>query len=596
MVGTGNRRAGDRRVGVLRRFARDRRGGFGMMLALAALPMTLAVGAGLDTAHVLAARSDLQNATDEAALSLAHQPYDASATGQTAADGFALQWVKVNFSRSDSTTPTATTMDTAAQVEVKSSAQVRTFFAGLLGISTVRINADSVVMHALTHVELSLVLDNTQSMNESDGSGSTKIATLKSASTTLIDLLSASASASGSGQSGVFRLAMAPFATYVNTRNVANPNNLNYASFSPPSWLTGTSRYSVDTNPATTLDVFSGVPTDRFNLFKLMKRDWGGCVESRPMPYDVNDATPSLLVPGTMFTPFFAPDEPDYYATANGGNVYFDNNYLDDGVTAPVATSSSTLADSHWFQRQANTLKYQPETGSAGPNKGCNPAYVQPLTENYASVKSAINALGPAGNTHIPFGLAWGWYLLSPNMPFSQAVAYGMPNLYKIVVLVTDGDNTYQTGFNNTNPVTYVASTGTTSRVQIAEKDGNRGGGTSPGDNSDYTGYGYVWQKRIAQDGSTNNDVGAGSTDSPQLAMNDRLKRLCRNMQAQGVILYTVPLRVTDANTKSLLQNCASPTNVGPPGTKYLDAQTGDQLKQAFANIAGQISALRIAR
>ena len=78
--------------------------------------------------------------------------------------------------------------------------------------------------------------------------------------------------------------------------------------------------------------------------------------------------------------------------------------------------------------------------------------------------------------------------------------------------------------------------------------------------------------------------------------MNTRLSTLCANMQSAGVILYTVPLLVTDAPTKAVLQGCASPANQGPQGNKYLDAQTGADLTAAFSNIAGQISALRIAR
>ena len=67
-------------------------------------------------------------------------------------------------------------------------------------------------------------------------------------------------------------------------------------------------------------------------------------------------------------------------------------------------------------------------------------------------------------------------------------------------------------------------------------------------------------------------------------------------MQSAGIILYTVPLLVTDAPTQTLLQNCASPSTTGPQGNKYLNAQTGAQLTADFSNIAGQISALRVAR
>ena len=51
--------------------------------------------------------------------------------------------------------------------------------------------------------------------------------------------------------------------------------------------------------------------TNRFELFDKMNVDWGGCVESRPYPYDVTEAAPTSANPDTLYVPYFAPDEPD---------------------------------------------------------------------------------------------------------------------------------------------------------------------------------------------------------------------------------------------------------------------------------------------
>jgi hypothetical protein len=53
-----------------------------------------------------------------------------------------------------------------------------------------------------------------------------------------------------------------------------------------------------------------------------------------------------------------------------------------------------------------------------------------------------VNALTPAGNTNITVGLAWGMTLLSSQEPFTEGVAPATKDVTKIIVLMTDGDNT----------------------------------------------------------------------------------------------------------------------------------------------------------
>ena len=61
-------------------------------------------------------------------------------------------------------------------------------------------------------------------------------------------------------------------------------------------------------------------------------------------------------------------------------------------------------------------------------------------------------------------------------------------------------------------------------------------------------------------------------------------------MKAQNIVIYTVPVEVTDTGIKSLLQNCAS------SAANYIDVASSSQLQAAFTNIAGSISAIRIAQ
>ena len=576
------------RRGLLARFARDTRGGFATMLAITAIPMIAMAGIGVDVARVLSARTDLQAATDNAALALARQPYSGQqgaagdASCPTAApatfQGQACNWVLSNFSRSDVSNLTVAPTASSSQVTVAGAANVTTTLSGIMGVKTIHVVVSSTVNRNLTHVELALVLDNTGSMTESDGSGGTKAATLKTAATALVDTLSASAVTSG--QTDAFKVAMVPFATYVNIKNlVGNKNPATDPAIT--AWMSGTSGYPND---------FFNNKADRFALFSSLNTTWGGCVESRPAPYDAQDDSPNKVSPSTMFVPYFAPDEPDDTFVYNGTTYdSFYNNYLtDDNSSADMRTA---MAGTNKYKSPLNTAGVSRHysiweavgytaTNTRGPNKDCANVPLIPLTTDYLSVKSAINALAPAGNTHIPFGLVWGWHLLSPNMPFGSTTGYKAPGVYKIVVLVTDGSNTYNQG-GDCAYASGMRCNDPMNNTLVSQTDASK----QYINDGFYTGYGYPWQTRIT---NTSTRIDA--------AMNTRLTQLCSNMQAAGVILYTIPLLVTDPTTKAMLQGCASPSNVGPPGVKYLEAQTGAQLTQNFKNIAGQISALRVAK
>jgi Flp pilus assembly protein TadG len=67
---------------------------------------------------------------------------------------------------------------------------------------------------------------------------------------------------------------------------------------------------------------------------------------------------------------------------------------------------------------------------------------IQPLTDDFEVLRTKVNALNPAGNTNITIGLAWGMALLSSREPFTEGVPPGTKDVTKIIVLMTDGDNT----------------------------------------------------------------------------------------------------------------------------------------------------------
>jgi Flp pilus assembly protein TadG len=82
-----------------------------------------------------------------------------------------------------------------------------------------------------------------------------------------------------------------------------------------------------------------------------------------------------------------------------------------------------------------------------GPHGGCgayapNKLVVMPLTDDFAALDTRLNEMRPYAYTHIALGTEFGWHLLSPNAPFTEAVDYSDAKTDKILVVLTDGRQT----------------------------------------------------------------------------------------------------------------------------------------------------------
>ena len=519
---------------LFRRLARDRKGAIAPIFALVAVPLILAAGVGIDVSRVVSSRNNLQDALDAAALALGRMP---QTTPLATMKQQAQYWVSANLADKNIGTVTVNVAIANGVIDVSGASTIPTAVVGLMGVQSLPVAGHSTVQYNLSHIELALVLDNTGSMAEDD-----KLDSLKDAATSLVDTLSASATQSG--DPNALKIGVVPFSMAVNVGS----------SYKGQSWLTGIAPSAYNDANTTAMD--------RFTLFTKLGVSWGGCVESRPMPYDVQDTAPTAANTSTLFVPFFAPDEPDtatykysgtnYYIYGNyqNGAQYFSvNSYISDGSSSNV-----------YATREALTAKYLVASGlsgasnavwgdKAGPNSGCRTAALLRMTTDMSAVKSKLNQMISSGDTEIPIGLMWGWHLLTPNAPFADGSAYGTKGVVKIAVLVTDGANTYSSSVNPN--LSY------------------------------YTAMGYASQQRISTSGTA-----SGTAD----ALDDRLTKLCTNMKAAGVVIYTVPVEVTDSSIKSLLQSCASSSD------KYIDVSSSSGLSAAFANIAGSISALRVSK
>jgi len=193
---------------------------------------------------------------------------------------------------------------------------------------------------------------------------------------------------------------------------------------------------------------------------------------------------------------------------------------------------------------------------SGGPNFMCTSKALTPLSTNQSTITSALNAMIASGSTNIGEGVGWGWRVLSPSDPFTGGRAYSDTENQKIIVLMTDGENTYypQSGFTL----------------------------------SWYSAWGHVWNGHL---GTTSTD-----TDTLTTKMNERTLQACTNAKAAGVKIYTVGFEINAGTTSNpsaaltLLKNCATDT------TMYYDAANESELLAAFTAIGDSITSLRVSK
>jgi hypothetical protein len=352
-------------------------------------------------------------------------------------------------------------------------------------------------------------------------------------------------------------------------------------------------------------------PLTRFTFFDNIKRrtgtsggqptyahiSWEGCVESRPYPYNVNDAAASTTTPATLFVPMFAPDEVGNVWTKQSDGYTIktfnaSNSWWDDQTTSTSTGTSTQLA------RQKKVDKYfvdMPQATSKmpaaheGPNSSCTTTAILPLTDvstttGVTTVKNAIDAMESNGATNVPEGMAWGWRVISHDAPFTEGRAETEKGNDKVVIVLTDGANTYYTpdslGFTD-----------------------------NAGMKSTYSSYGYTQQPynggytRLFLNTSNAVVKTDYSNDNYTKALNEQFATLCTNAKAGKVIVMTVSLDLSSTDTAEkaqidALKACSSESRFrkgtdGKPAKLYWNT-TGSDLAKSFKEIADELSNLRI--
>ncbi len=188
--------------------------------------------------------------------------------------------------------------------------------------------------------------------------------------------------------------------------------------------------------------VYTSLP-NAYVLGKPAVGVWTGCTQDRQYPYNITDASPDGS-PDSKWGQLNAPDHASY-----GCAGY-----------------------------KAHNLK------------------LQPLTNDFASLKSQLSTMTPYAYTHVALGVEFGYHVLSPNAPFSEGVSYANKKTQKYMIVLTDGAQT-EPAFGP--------------------------GGTR--------------------------DVAQGDSN---------LEMLCSNAKASGITMMTVAFDLDDSSQRARLQGCAS--------------------------------------
>ncbi|MCO6391420.1 VWA domain-containing protein [Aliihoeflea aestuarii] len=177
-------------------------------------------------------------------------------------------------------------------------------------------------------------------------------------------------------------------------------------------------------------------------------------------------------------------------------------------------------------------------------SRTCPTTAIVPLTSDSGSLNRAIDSFKAVGGTGGHIGVQWTWYMLSERwagvLPSASRPARITDNVKKYAILMTDGE------FN----LSYF----------------------------DASNYGQVY-----------NDNGKRQT-------RDEAVRLCREMKAQGIEIFTIGFALAGENSHAhrTMRECAS---AGTQSWRYFfDVATGDELKVAFRDIAGTISGLYMSK
>ncbi|MCP4933132.1 MAG: VWA domain-containing protein [bacterium] len=477
------------------RFIEEKRGTTAIIFGIMIIPVMVLAGGVVDYGRAVKTKAQLAATLDAAVLATQMQ-YSLDDT--TDYKQMVHNYVKKNLTEASKTYQgleiKLVTRDITEESELIASisTKVTTNFLNLIGFNHFNVSVSSAAIVGGGGLELALVLDNTKSMNGD------KLTALKAAAKDLTQSIMKNKA------DDTVKMAIVPFTNMVNI-GVENRNEPGLDIPAPYTIDKGKrcdSRKTINTNCDYTHETYActddGMPatctrSKRSNCEKVpnpnykacwnstTNYDWHGCMWSRPHDLNVRDEDYGLQgVPGYM-------------------------------------------------------------TGSASCESSVKP--ITRLTANKGTVISSLNAMQAKGNTYIPTGLMWGWRALSSTTPFADGVPYTDESVRKVIILMTDGNNSRSM------------------RLETGNETINHNG--------------EIYSSN-ARDQSDANTI---------------TSELCANIQAKKIMIFTIAFEVPEGSEiEEIMKACAG------NGGRYYDADNSVELANAFAQIGLSLLNLRLSR
>jgi Flp pilus assembly protein TadG len=533
-------------AGKMRAFLRAKRGNVAMMFALACVPLTVAAGTGVDYTRALMVHQQMNEALDAAALAIGSTPGLNQAGAQALAQSYFTTNYQVDSSFGVPATPTVT-FNSNGSVAISVTTAMPTVLMKLVGIDSLPVTASSTVVWGQTKLWVSLVLDNTGSMTQTDSTGTSKISALQTASHQLLTILQNAAATPGDVQ-----VSVVPFAKLVKIgTGYVNSSWIDWSDWDAPAPNPASSPSGI---PATT---GPGDPCPWQN-----SNDGFGCITA-PAP---NSSSSTSTIPSSgTYAGYICPGMVQTYSASGslaglGGHYYTgcytsvangsvqvgsscagyhncsctgkNSNKVCTATTythtwAPDPTSAwgGCIEDRTQSYDVQNTI---PGSGSGFPavnDVNCPVMTMMTLNYNWTNLGNEIDGMVANGSTNQPIGLAQGWQTLTSGNPYG---APALPaNTSQYIILVSDGLNTQDRWY------------------------------------------------------------GDGYNQATQVDAREAL--VCSNAKAAGIIIYTIFVDLGGTQGSSAaLQSCATDPS------KYYDLTTSGAIITTFNQIAQQITDVRV--
>lgn len=520
---------------TIRQFAADRRGSVAAFVAVGIFALMGAAGLATDAARGYLVKARLSQALDAAALA------GGRVMNSPTRDADIMMYFNANFPPgymgAAASGPTIDVDPEGKVLTLTASATLPTTLMRVLGVETMNVASATEVTIESRNLEVSLVLDITGSM------AGQRIIDLRDAADELIDIV-----VHDIQDPYYSKLALVPYSMGVNVGNAADdirgpiPDLVN---------ITGATK----TNPVVVTAPGHGFTNGQTVYITEVK----GMTQLNNKKYTVASATTNTFalsgINGGSYSTYTSSGKVGrvctspgctYFEFTNAASTPAQRTHLKSTCvterTGPEAYTDAAPSDSY-------VGRNYPSAASSG--NPCVSNTIVPLTSDKALLHGEIEALSEIGSTAGHIGIAWGWYMLSPNFGYlwpaaSQPAPYGTEELLKVAIIMTDGE--FNTAYCN----------------GVIAKDSGSGSG------------------------SANDKINCNATNGSSFSQG---QQLCANMKAAGIVVYTVGFALSSTGpAATLMAQCASsPSHLYLPGS-------GIELKDAFRSIAMSVSRLRLSK